>query len=92
MSIRSAGAGTRGLAFPGLGRRRRLEERLAAGELWQENDLVFCTETGEALHPDRFSRAFERAAQSSGLPRIRMHDLRHTWATLALQAGIHRRS
>ncbi len=24
-----------------------------------------------------------------GLPRIRLHDLRHTWATLALQAGIH---
>ncbi|MCZ7535227.1 MAG: site-specific integrase [Acidimicrobiia bacterium] len=70
-------------------RRRRLEERLAAGELWEEHDLVFSTETGEALHPDRFSRAFERAVQSSGLPRIRMHDLRHTWATLALQAGIH---
>lgn len=70
-------------------RRRQLEERLAAGEMWQEHDLVFCTEAGEALHPDRFSRAFSRAVQSSGLPRIRMHDLRHTWATLALQAGIH---
>jgi integrase len=70
-------------------RKRQLEEHLAAGELWQENDLVFCQEDGTVLHPDRFSRAFTRAVRNSGLPRIRMHDLRHTWASLALQAGIH---
>jgi integrase len=32
---------------------------------------------------------FDRRVAASGLPRIRLHDLRHTWATLALQAGEH---
>jgi len=41
------------------------------------------------LHPERFSRGFLETVQRIGLPRIRLHDLRHGWATLALQAGIH---
>jgi integrase len=68
---------------------RQLEERLNAGELWQQNDLVFCDEIGNALHPDRFTRTFTAAARRSCVRVIRLHDLRHTWATLALQAGIH---
>jgi integrase len=32
---------------------------------------------------------FERHTRAVKLPRIRLHDLRHTWATLALQSGIH---
>jgi len=70
-------------------RRRQLEERLSAGEAWQDNDLVFCNEDGSALHPSRFTRRFVTACERAGVPKIRLHDLRHTWATLALQAGIH---
>ena len=70
-------------------RRRQLEERLNAGEAWQDNDLVFCNEDGSALHPSRFTRRFVTACERAGVPKIRLHDLRHTWATLALQAGIH---
>jgi integrase len=70
-------------------RRRQLEERLNAGEAWHDNDLVFCNEDGTALHPSRFTRRFVTACERAGVPRIRLHDLRHTWATLALQAGIH---
>ena len=70
-------------------RKRQLEERVAAGEDWTDNDLVFCDELGSELHPDRFSRAFTQAARRAGVPKIRLHDLRHTWATLALQAGVH---
>lgn len=64
-------------------------EKLAAGETYDDRGLVFCTPLGRELHPERFSRAFLRRSKSAGLPRIRLHDLRHTWATLALQAGIH---
>ena len=32
---------------------------------------------------------FEDEVAAAGVPRIRLHDLRHTWATLALEAGIH---
>ncbi len=51
-------------------------------------DLVFAREDGSPLHPDGFSQAFERAIARTGLPRIRLHDLRHTHATIALRAGV----
>ena len=51
-------------------------------------DLVFCREDGNPIQPDLFSQAFQRAAADAGLPRIRLHDLRHTHATIALSAGV----
>jgi integrase len=41
------------------------------------------------LHPERFTRRFSDAVRRVGLPPIRLHDLRHGWATLTLQAGVH---
>jgi integrase len=41
------------------------------------------------LHPERFSRSFGDAVRRAGLPTIRLHDLRHGWATMALSAGVH---
>lgn len=70
-------------------RKRQLEERVLAGDAWEDEDLVFCDELGGPLHPDRFTRTFQSAARRAGVPRIRLHDLRHTWATLALTAGVH---
>jgi integrase len=70
-------------------RRRQLEERLAFGRGYGDQDLVFVREDGSPVHPDYFSERFERAEKDAGLPRIRLHDLRHTHATLALQAGVH---
>ena len=59
------------------------------GSGWQELDLVFSKPTGEPMDPERFSREFDRAVGRHGVPRIRLHDLRHTWATLALASGVH---
>jgi len=71
-------------------RSRQLEERLAAGDVWTNaHDLVFVREDGSPLHPQGFSEAFKRHAAAAGLPRIPLHGLRHTHATLALQAGVH---
>jgi len=64
-------------------------ERDDAGDLWTETGLVFTREDGTAWHPDRISKLFEEAVTASGLPRIRLHDLRHTHATIALGASIH---
>lgn len=64
-------------------------EKLAAGAVYDDADLVFCDRRGGALHPERFTRTFQEQVARAGLPRIRLHDLRHTWATLALQAGVH---
>lgn len=71
-------------------RMRQLEERLAAADVWaNEGDLVFTDELGRPVHPDRFSKSFDRIVRDAELPRIRLHDLRHSYATLALKAGVH---
>lgn len=62
---------------------------MALGPAWQGHGLVFCREDGEPLHPDRVSKLFEQHVTALGLPRIRLHDLRHTHASLALTAGVH---
>jgi integrase len=49
---------------------------------------VFCREDGVPYAPDYVTRAFREAAKAASLPRIRLHDLHHTWASLALAAGI----
>ncbi len=64
-------------------------ERLAAGTAWTDSGLVFVDELGRGLHPQRLTDLFQQAADAAGLPRIRLHDLRHTSATLALVAGVH---
>jgi integrase len=50
---------------------------------------VFAAEKGAALDPESVTRYFRQAVKRSMPPSIRLHDLRHTHATLALQAGIH---
>jgi integrase len=72
-------------------RARQLEERLALGEGYADEDLVVCLVDGRPLHPKTLSYYFVRAARRLGLPTIRLHDLRHTHATLALKAGVHPR-
>ena len=49
---------------------------------------MFAQPDGRPYHPERITRTFQARAKKAGLPVIRLHDLRHTWATLALTAGI----
>lgn len=51
--------------------------------------LVFTRENGQWIHPDRFTQMFNKHVRSSKVTRIRFHDVRHTYATLALTAGVH---
>jgi integrase len=64
------------------------ERRLAHADLWQDNDLVFCTDLGYPINPDNITADFRRLVRIADVPRIRVHDLRHTYVTLALQAGV----
>ncbi len=75
------------VALRGL-RARRAQERLLVGPAYVDNDLVFARPDGHPQHPEHFSMAFDRRVARHRLPRIRLHDLRHTWATLALAAGV----
>ena len=68
---------------------RQLSEQDDWDEAWTDSGLVFTAENGAALDPESVSRYWRQAVKKSMLPRIRLHDLRHTHATLALPAGIH---
>lgn len=69
-------------------RKRQLEDRLAWGEGYQDSGVVFTREDGSLLRPTMVSRRFDALRGEAGLPRIRLHDVRHTWATLALSNGV----
>ena len=68
---------------------RQNEERLFVGPAWTDHGFVFAEPDGSFLHPDKISRRLRKLVQDSALPYVRLHDLRHTHATLALRAGIH---
>ncbi len=55
---------------------------------WTDTGRVFTLEDGTEYHPQYFSDRFERLSKKAGLPPIRLHDLRHGSATLALRAGV----
>lgn len=69
--------------------RRQEEELLEAGPAGNHSGYVFTRPDGEPYHPEKVSKLFRKAARNAGLPPIRLHDLRHTYATLALSAGVH---
>jgi hypothetical protein len=58
------------------------------GAGWTDMGLVFTHEYGRALTPDGVSQRFDRLLLRHELPPIRLHDLRHVAATLALTAGV----
>src|SRR5829696_7042704 len=70
------------VAVGSLGRSGRV------GARYQDSGLVFTWLDGSPIHPLRFSRWFEQHARRAGLPRIRLHDLRHSYASAALAAGV----
>lgn len=62
-------------------------ERQALAD-YEDHDLVFARLDGRPVHPDHFSQLFDRTVARLKLRRVRLHDLRHTYATLALRAGV----
>jgi integrase len=72
-------------------------ERLRLGSRWVDEGLVFPRTgyrlldghtAGGPLNGDKVTALFKRRADALGLPVIRLHDMRHGWATLALEAGV----
>ncbi|MFG1648498.1 tyrosine recombinase XerC [Micromonospora sp. NPDC049275] len=66
----------------------RAQWRLAAGDAWPTTGLFFVRQDGHAWHPNAVTQRFRRLVRKAGLPPIRLHDLRHSAATLALDAGV----
>ena len=72
-------------------RRRQLEDRIAAGTAWRDGDYVFTNPIGEPLKPDHISDRFAKLCRRAAVPVIRLHDCRHTAATVMLELGVHPR-
>jgi integrase len=71
-------------------RKGQNEVRLKLGTLWADNGLIFASETGKPLTRDFVDRrSFKPLLKRAGLPKKRLHDLRHTCATLLLGQGVH---
>jgi integrase len=73
--------------------RRQAEQQAADASEWKaawiDSGYVFTREDGSPWHPDRITKLFGEAVKAAGLAVIRLHDLRHSYATLALRAGVH---
>jgi integrase len=63
-------------------------EILIVGNAYHKYDLVVCTQTGNWVHPNNFRRAFKVTIEQLNLPKIRVHDLRHTHATYLLSKQV----
>lgn len=72
-------------------RQRQLEARMVAepGTYDFSSDLVFPAPDGRPVHPESIANTFIALTKVAGLPVIRLHDLRHTYASIALVAGVH---
>jgi len=86
-------AGKRGLPLLGIARQALLYQegmRVLGSPVtaWSRHDLVFGTRGGLPVEPRNLARSFHRITADAGLRRIRLHDLRHTTATLLKDLGV----
>ena len=69
-------------------RRQQLEQRMAAGDKWIDNRLVFTTGHGGPINPGVPNRHLDRILKAAELPHCRVHDLRHNCASFLLAQGV----
>lgn len=88
-------AGKRTITLPGEilqalkeHKRQQNETRLLMGEAYQNKDFVFATAEGDPISIHSLRHCFNKLLKEADLPEVRFHDLRHSYATLALGAGI----
>ncbi len=68
-------------------KKQQMKMKLQLGAAWQDNDLICRRTDGSPWNPSTVSKKFSEALASHGLPHIRLHDLRHTHATVLHEAG-----
>jgi integrase len=69
-------------------RDRQDKERATAGSLWQGSPCVFTSPIGTPVDPRNDFREFRKLLARAGLPPVRLHDLRHTAASLLLAQNV----
>jgi integrase len=68
-------------------KKRQIEEHLAAGEAWEDTGFVFTDKLGAPIFPQYISRHFNTLVANAGIRRVRLHDGRHSAATMLLEDG-----
>jgi integrase len=76
------------LAELAAARSRQAAEKLALGEAYSDRGFVVCNEAGEPYHPSTMSTLWQAAIRDLDVPPIRLHDARHTCATLMHLQGV----
>ncbi|MGW0192019.1 site-specific integrase [Nonomuraea sp. NPDC003201] len=81
------------LCVAALKHRRQVQEeaRKEAGDKWKDSDLVFTTRYGTPVEPRNFNRSFVLRSKTAGVSRIRVHDTRHTCASMLAALDVHPR-
>jgi integrase len=69
-------------------RKKQLEYKILLGNEYQDNNLICCKDNGEPINPNTFSRAFKDFLERYDFPKIRFHDLRHTFATVLIAHNV----
>ena len=69
-------------------RAQQEQMKVAAGDQWHENGMVFTSTVGTFLDQSKVSREFKKVLKNAGLPLIRFHDLRHTSISFLLEMGM----
>ena len=68
------------------------EKRLMLGPAYQDHDLVFAHPDGRPIDPNNLRKRFKKTVAEAGIGKCRLHDLRHTHASLMLARGVHPKS
>ena len=69
-------------------KQRQDNEKSQAGSVWNERNLVFCSNVGTILEPRRVCTTMDKIAESAGLEKFTFHAMRHSFATRMLEANV----
>lgn len=67
---------------------QQAKEKLAAGPMYQDQDMIFCTTLGTYIEPRNFNRTFYRIRDYAGIENFTLHGLRHTFVTRLLEMDV----
>jgi integrase len=72
-------------------RATQLQERMTAGPAWQDDDFVWCQPNGRPIGNHADWAEWKALLKAAGIRDVRVHDARHTAATLLLAQGVNQR-